>query len=208
MTKPESGPVYFPFSEPGPVRYVRMTWFGSDVNRWSNINEARWSLSGFAGFNGSRMRAAHSNGVSDAAGRTRGRTELSAFDIHLLTELNPSIAFTGHAECYADTSPVLSMVDATGSLDSEMETVDHLGHRLFLVDWNHYTDPGMADEFVGAIPVGFAYYSWLQELNAAGRLGPEQFCDISGLGDYYYAQGTRAWELRTGQTQPNPGVWK
>lgn len=47
LTQAVSGPVFYGFSSPGPVRYVRITSNGSALNDWTNLTEVRWSLMGY-----------------------------------------------------------------------------------------------------------------------------------------------------------------
>ncbi len=113
-----------------PVRYIRVTGFGSVVNQWTNIREAKWRSAGDP-LAGERVRHVRSGSS------TKGFTSMNAdtrFD--LFTEF----VLEGLSLSYQCTSPrpFGGLADVTGDNDYSFRR-DHVDRaHYFMVDWDNY----------------------------------------------------------------------
>lgn len=198
-TKPVSGPVYYPFLTAGSKRFVRITGFGSDVNSFVNIAEARWSLSGFS-VQGDRVLRDTNAGSYEGVSHSR-------HDLLQMTSHQASVASGVRQRC--DYGQEFSAADITGSGDEFITNVVVNGRKLYFLDWGHYPYlTGFVDTFTYVLePLG-DYASHI-ESSAEYLADPfAEYCVSSGLGDASYGSANNAQELLGGVYPPNNSNWQ
>jgi|GEM_PF-6336728 len=135
VTKSQAGAdsTYFSLDTDSPIRYVRITGYGSANNAWTTLSEVRWSLSGEEITTAQAWR--HSDDlVAFNDGEERAVTAMYK---QAMGRMFYSCPYAG--------KPVFA--DASGTLDS-FWTFQEVGDvMVYSLDWSHYSRPAEPDFF-------------------------------------------------------------
>ncbi len=148
-TKPLTSSVYYPFVSAGPVRYLRITGDGSQLNSWVNLAEVRWSLAGINVIGESvNLKDEISFGSAQPSQATLGTYDLG----NPLLNMTDTAAFAvNYVSFYCGAYPTETW-DITGHGTQYFEKHESAGVDVYLVDWNHYNGDDSYPFSVGPAP--------------------------------------------------------
>jgi|GEM_PF-2173115 len=199
VTKPVTGPVYYPFSAAGPVRFVRISGFGSEQNSWVNISEVRWSLSGY---NVQGERVYRDNGGTSYQAVTHSKHQLFS-----ATSDHAAMVASIRATCSYGQVP--SFTDVTGSTDAFITTKSINGRKAYLINWDKYPRWDRVDDFTeGALEPFSDYSDYVYSQPDFPGVQEVTLCNLSGRADQWYGFTSRLQKLKDGEYVPNTSYWK